>query len=429
MNAYSWLFALGVVLLALFLPVYSYLTLIYRELGRMTTGPVHEHLEIFEAEIEPRIRLNRRSAGRAFRILGHFWLAFLVLETTRGVFYFVSGTWESVVELVAFIALEVVIAMHFIPDILLYRTTGRWLVRLLPLLRASLILVWPVRVFLEGAESLARISEVESEKSEEQRTEEGIEALVEAAEEEGIIEPEQADLIEQVVEFSDKRVREVMTARPDIVSIRADADLEELHAKLLESGFTKLPVFEHSPDDIVGVVYSHDLLQIADTDLPKQYVRQLMKPVLFMPETKVGSELLREMRQKDQSIAVIIDEHGSVAGIATMEDLVEEIVGVGGAERTHPKLEMVREGTSSLVMRGSTGIGDVEEMLGVHFGDTSDETVTTIAGLLSHVSGKVPAPGEKCDLEGFRFEVLEANQRKVLRVKIQKLSGTAIHAS
>jgi CBS domain containing-hemolysin-like protein len=395
----------------------------------MTTGPVHEHLDIFEAEIEPRLKLNRRSAGRAFRILGHFWLAFLVLETTRGVFYFVPGTWESVVELVAFIALEVVIAMHFIPDILLYRTTGRWLIPLLPLLRASLVLVWPVRVFLEAAESLARISEIEMEKSEEQRTEEGIEALVEAAEEEGIIEPEQADLIEQVVEFSDKRVREVMTARPDIVAIQADATLEELHAKLSESGFTKLPVYEHSVDDIVGVVYSQDLLQVADSDLLKRQVRELMRPVLFMPETKIGSELLREMRQQDQSMAVIIDEHGSVAGIATMEDLVEEIVGVGGADGTHPKLEMVREGTSSLVMRGSTAIGDVEEMLGVHFGESADETVTTIAGLLSHVSGKVPAPGEKCDLEGFRFEVLEANQRKVLRVKIQKLSGTAIHAS
>ena len=428
-NGYSWLFALGVVLLALFLPVYSYLTLIYRELGRMTTGPVHEHLDIFEAEIEPRIKLNRRSAGRAFRILGHFWLAFLVLETTRGVFYFVPGTWESVVELVAFIALEVVIAMHFIPDILLYRTTGRWLIPLLPLLRASLVLVWPVRVFLEGAESLARISEIEMEKSEEQRTEEGIEALVEAAEEEGIIEPEQADLIEQVVEFSDKRVREVMTARPDIVAIQASATLEDLHAKLIESGFTKLPVYEHSVDDIVGVVYSQDLLQVADTDLLKRQVRELMRPVLFMPETKIGSELLREMRQQDQTMAVIIDEHGSVAGIATMEDLVEEIVGVGGADSTHPKLEMVREGTSSLVMRGSTAIADVEEMLGVHFGESADETVTTIAGLLSHVSGKVPAPGEKCDLEGFRFEVLEANQRKVLRVKIQKLSSTAMHAS
>jgi CBS domain containing-hemolysin-like protein len=148
-----------------------------------------------------------------------------------------------------------------------------------------------------------------------------------------------------------------------------------------------------------------------------------------MPETKVGSDLLREMRQKNQTMAVIIDEHGSVAGITTMEDLVEEIVGESGAEATHPKLEMVREGSSSLVMRGSTAIGQVEEMLGVRFGESADETVTTIAGLLSHVSGRVPAPGEKFDLEGFRFEVLEANQRKVLRVKAQKLTGTAMHAS
>ncbi|HXT25675.1 MAG TPA: hemolysin family protein [Candidatus Eisenbacteria bacterium] len=428
MSAYTWLFALGVLLLASFLPVYSYLALIYRELGRMTTGPVHEHLDIFEGEIEPKLNINRRSAGRAFRILGHFWLAFLVLQTTRGVGIFVRGFWESVIELAAFIVLEVVIAMHFIPDILLYRTTGRWLIPLLPFVRASLVLAWPVRVFLEGAESLARISESDAEKTEEQRTEEGIEALVEAAEEEGIIEPEQAELIEQVVEFSDKRVREVMTPRPDIVAIAANATLEDLHAKFTETGFTRIPVFEETIDDIAGIAHSRDLLQVADADLPKKQVRELMRPALFMPETKVGSDLLREMRQKSQTMAVIIDEHGSVAGIATMEDLVEEIVGESGSEATHPKLEMVREGTSSLLMRGSTAIGQVEEMLGVQFGESADETVTTIAGLLSHVSGKVPAPGEKFDLEGFRFEVLEANQRKVLRVKAQKLTGTAMHA-
>lgn len=429
MSGYTWLFALGVVLLASFLPVYSYLALIYRELGRMTTGPVHEHLDIFEAEIEPKLKINRRSAGRAFRILGHFWLAFLVLQTTRGVVFFVSGKWEAVIELSAFIILEVVIAMHFIPDILLYRTTGRWLIPLLPLIRASLFLVWPVRVFLEGAESLARISEQEKEQTEEQRTEEGIEALVEAAEEEGIIEPEQAELIEQVVEFSDKRVREVMTPRPDIVAIPADATLEELHAKFTETGFTRLPVYERTIDDTLGVAHSQDLLQVADEDLPKQQVRGLMRPALFVPETKVGSELLKELRQQNQTMAVIIDEHGSVAGIATMEDLVEEIVGESGEDATHQKLEMVRDGTSTLVMRGTTTIEQVEDMLGVHFGDNSDETVTTIAGLLSHVSGKVPAPGEKFDLAGYRFEVLEANQRKVLRVKAQKLTGTAMHAS
>ncbi len=420
MTTYRWVYSLGVVLLGFGLPIFSYLTLIYRELGRMNTGRVHEHLEIFEAEIEPRLKIKRRSGGRTFRILGHFWLAFLVLETTRGVVYFVPGTWESLVEFVVFLTLEVVIAMHFIPDMLLYRTTGRWLLPLLPLIRAAIWLVWPVRVFLEGAESLARISEHEPEMTQEQRTEERIEALVDAAEEEGIIAADQADLIEQVVEFSDKRVREVMTPRPDIVAIAAEATLEELHAKFVEKKFSKMPVYEKSLDDIFGVVHAQDLLHIADQDLPKRKVRELVRPVLFMPETKAGSELLREMRQKGQPLAVIIDEHGSVAGIATVEDLVEEIVGERWNDGKAPAPDVVREADGGLVMRGSMAIRDVEELLGVNFGKDADETVTTIAGLLSHASGKVPAPGDKVDLEGHRFEVLEANQRKVLRLRIRK---------
>ncbi len=423
---FSWLYILGILILTIGLPIFSYLALIYRELGRMTTGRIHEHLEIFEAEIEPKLHINRRSGGRTFRILGHFWLAFLVLETTRGVVHFVPQAWESVVQFVVFLTLEVVIAMHFVPDMLLYRTSGRWLLRLLPAVRLFMWLVWPVRVFLEGAESLARISEKDIEKSEEQRTEEGIEALVEAAEEEGIIEPEQADLIEQVVEFSDKRVREVMTPRPDIVAIAAEATLEELHAKFVEKKFSKMPVYEKSLDDIFGVVNAQDLLHIADQDLPKRKVRELARPVLFIPETKAGSDLLREMRQKGQPLAVVIDEHGSVAGIATVEDLVEEIVGESGYDAKQPAADVAREADGGLVMRGSMSIDDVEELLGVKFGDKSDAAVTTIAGLLSHVSGKVPAPGDKIDLEGHKFEVLEANQRKVLRVRVRKQVVAAV---
>jgi CBS domain containing-hemolysin-like protein len=432
MKNLSWLYASGVMILAFGLPVFSYLTLIYRELGRMSTGRIREHLDIFEAEIEPKLHINRRSGGRTFRILGHFWLAFLVLETTRGVVYFVPGTWESFVEFCVFLSLEVVVAMHFIPDMLLYRTTGRWLLPLLPLVRGAMWLVWPVRIFLEGAESLARIAEQEPERTEEQRTEEGIEALVEAAEEEGIIEPEQADLIEQVVEFSDKRVREVMTPRPDIVAVAADSTLEDLHTKFVETKFTKIPVYDKDLDDIFGVVYAQDLLHIADQDLPKRKVRELARPVLFMPETKAGSDLLREMRQKEQPFAVVIDEHGSVAGIATVEDLVEEIVGESGYDKKKPAPDVLRETDGGLVMRGSTSIEDVEELLSVQFGDKSDEAMTTIAGLLSHVSGRVPAPGEKIELEGYQFEVLEANQRKVLRLRIRKQAapqslGTATH--
>ena len=424
-----WAYLGSVLVLALGLPIFSYLTLIYRELGRMATGRVHEHLDIFEAEIEPKLRINRKSGGRAFRILGHFWLAFVVLETTRAIVYMVPNRWEAGVQFMVFLSLEVVIAMHFIPDMLLYRTTGRWLLPLLPLIRTAMLLVWPIRVFLEGAETLARISEQEAEKTEEQRAEEGIEALVEVAEEEGIIEPEQANLIEQVVEFSDKRVREVMTPRPDIVAMQAEASLEEMHAKFVETKFAKMPVYEKSMDDMIGVVHAQDLLQVADTDLPKRKVRELVKPTLFVPETKSGSDLLREMRQKNQSMAIVIDEHGTVAGIATIEDLVEEIVGESGADNRQPAPDAVREPDGSLVLRGSMTISEVEELLGVHFGENSDETVTTIAGLLSHVLGKVPAPADRIDLEGYRFEVLEANQRKVLRLRARRLAAASTQTS
>jgi putative hemolysin len=418
----QWSYIGSVLVLALGLPIFSYLTLIYRELGRITTGRIHEHLDIFEAEIEPKLKITRRSGGRTFRILGHFWLAFVVLETTRGVVYLVPNRLEAGVQFLVFLTLEVVIAMHFIPDMLLYRTTGRWLLPLLPLIRAAMWLVWPIRVFLEGAESLARISEQEVERTEEQRTEEGIEALVEVAEEEGIIEPDQADLIEQVVEFSDKRVREVMTPRPDVVAMQADASLEEMHAKYVETKLAKMPVYEKSIDDIVGVVHVQDLLQFADAELPNRKVRELMKPALFVPETKLGSDLLKEMRQKGQSMVIVIDEHGSVAGIATVEDLVEEIVGESNANNLQMAPDAVREPDGSLVLRGSVSIREAEELLGIHFGENVDETVTTIAGLLSTVSGKVPAPGDKVDLGGFRFEVLEANQRKVLRLRAKHLT-------
>jgi putative hemolysin len=131
------------------------------------------------------------------------------------------------------------------------------------------------------------------------------------------------------------------------------------------------------------------------------------------------------MRQKGQPLAVIIDEHGSVAGIATVEDLVEEIVGERWNGGKAPAPDVVREADGGLVMRGSMAIRDVEKLLGVNFGKDADETVTTIAGLLSHVSGKVPAQGDKVDSEGYRFEVLEANQRKVLRLRIRKRVAAA----
>jgi putative hemolysin len=421
----SWLYVLSVVLVASGLPVFAYLAIVYRELSRVTTGRVHEHLEIFEAEIEPRLHMQRRHAARTFRLLMHFWLAFLIVEMTRGVVYFVPGTWEAFLEFLVFLGMSVIGGMHFLPDMLLYRTTGRWLTPLVPLLRVFAWLVWPVRVFLDGAESLARISEQEPGSVAKERADsEAMEALVEAAEEEGILEHDEAALIEQVVEFSDKRVREVMTPRPDIVAVSADATLVELRRRFVETRFSRLPVFEKTLDDIFGVVFAQDLLQVPEQEMSGRRVRELVRHVLLVPETKSGSDLLREMRQKGQPMAVVIDEHGSVAGIVTVEDLVEEIVGElgggAGGEGRPPRADVVREPDGAYVVRGSVSISSIEELLGVRFGERADEAVTTIAGLLSHVLSRVPSPEDHIDLEGYRFEVLEANQRKVLRVRIRK---------
>jgi len=411
-----WLYGLGLALIFAGLPVFSYLAIVYRELGRVTTGRVHENLEVYETEIEPRLHMQRRHAARSFRLVAHFWLAFLILQITRGIVYFLPENWEGLVQYFVFLGIAVVGGMHFLPDMLLYRTKGRWLIPFVPLLRFFLWLVWPVRVFLDGAESLARISEQEPGAAETEKGDsEAIGALMDAAEEEGILEPDQADLIEQVVEFSDKRVREVMTPRPDIVAVSGDTTVQDLRKRFVETQFSRMPVFEKTLDDIVGAVAMQDLLQVAEAEMGRKYARELARHVLYVPETKSVSELLKEMRRKGERMAVVIDEHGLVAGVVTVEDLVEEIVGVGG----HTAADVARDADGSLVVRGSVSIPSIEELLGVQLGETAGETVTTIAGLMSHVLGRVPARGDSVDLQGHRFEVLEANQRKVLRVRIR----------
>src|SRR5262249_13015190 len=215
-------YTLAVLALGAGLTVFSYLDRVYRELGRVTTGRLHANLEIFEAEIEPRLGMDRRRGALTFNLLANLWLVVVAVETARGVIRFVPAAGEALVELLVFLLLEVMLAMHFVPYLLLTRANSRWLVPLLPVLRAVVLVTWPLRMLLELAISVAHISE-EEEPTAAQAQQEGIEALVEAAQEGGILVGDQAQLIEQVVEFSDKRVREVMTPRPDIVAIPATA--------------------------------------------------------------------------------------------------------------------------------------------------------------------------------------------------------------
>jgi CBS domain containing-hemolysin-like protein len=280
-------------------------------------------------------------------------------------------------------------------------------------------LVWPILAVLELAISVLRISEEEPSKPVAEQ--QAIEALVDAATEGGIIEQDEARLIEQVVEFGDKRVRDVMTPRPDVIAISAKATLEELRERVVETKFSRLPVYEKSLDDIVGIVMARDMLEVPDRDAGRRTVRELMRPALFVPEMKFGSELLKEMQRKNQQMAIVIDEYGLLAGVVTVEDLIEEIVGEIGEEDRRPAPDVVRESGGAMVLRGSVPVDKIGELFGVQLEAAAQHSdATTIAGLLNGVAGHVPKTGELVEFDGLRWEVLEANQRKVLRVRVRR---------
>jgi len=312
----------------------------------------------------------------------------------------------------------VLICVHFIPELLIVRTSTRWLKPLVPALQAALLIIWPLRASLELAISVARISEEELPPGT-QAQQDGLEALVEAAQEGGMLESDKAQLIEQVVEFSDKRVLEVMTPRPDIVAIPANATIEQMRRLLVETQFSRLVVYQQTLDDVVGIAHVQDLLRIPDSEAKHRTVRELARPALFVPETKLGSDLLKEMRRRNQQMAIAIDEHGLVAGVVTVEDLVEEIVGEMGNEETRVAPDIVREGDGSVVLRGSVSVAKLQELFGIEFANESDQAAITVAGLLNHIAGHVPRAGEQLDYEGLHFEVVEANQRKVLRLRVR----------
>jgi len=418
------LFTVGLFALTAGLVVASYLDRVYRDLGRVTTGRVHDHLDTFESDIEPRFKLERPRAALAFTLLARLWLVVVATVTALGVVYFVPNLWQAALEVVLLLGLEVVIAMQLLPVLLLAGVSGNWLAPLVPVVRVFLGLLWPIRAIVDLNISVLHLSEEEpSEPASEQQA---LEALVDAATEEGIIEQDEARLIEQVIEFGDKRVRDVMTPRPDVIAIPASATLEELRDRVVETKFSRLPVYGKTLDDIVGIVVARDMLEVPDRDAARRTVSTLMRPALFVPETKFGSDLLKEMQRKNQQMAVVIDEYGLLAGVVTVEDLVEEIVGEIGEEDRRPAPDVIRESGGAMVLRGSVPVDKVGELFGVQLETAAQHAnATTIAGVLNGVAGHVPKPGEVVEFDGLRFQVLEANQRKVLRVRVRPAASAA----
>ena len=248
-------------------------------------------------------------------------------------------------------------------------------------------------------------------------TEDDLRAMADVAADEKAIEREERRLIHSIFEFGDTVVREVMLPRPDMVAIEADATVEQAIERAIEGGFSRIPTFEDSTDNIVGLVYLKDLVRRARTGGGSEAVRASLRPAVFVPEQKRVAELLREMQEKQFHMAIVVDEYGGTAGLVTLEDLLEEIVGeiTDEYDVEEPGVEHLAGG--DLRVPGRMPIDDLAEELGVELPDTDSDTV---GGLVFSLLGHVPVEGEAVKCEGVEFRTERVQRRRIVSVRIRR---------
>ncbi len=244
--------------------------------------------------------------------------------------------------------------------------------------------------------------------------EEEIEAFIDVGEREGIVREEEGAILKSALEFGDTLVREVMTPRVEIIAIECAATLRALRDLVAQEKHSRIPVYRDNLDQMVGIVHIKDLVPFLGRGTPDDHIEQLLRPVHFVPETKRVSELLRDMQKSRQQLAVVVDEYGSTAGLVTIEDLLEEIVGEIADEHERED-DIVREGESTYLVAGLAELDRVEELFGAHL---SNGEYDTVGGLIFSALGRIPSPGEKLEVKGIRIEVLDADRRRVHRVRL-----------
>jgi putative hemolysin len=405
--------AFALLLLVALLTLVSYVDRVYQEIGKFLSREFQDNIDVFEQKVEPKLSVSRTRAALSMAILTQLTMA--AVSLLIGYVVFADEPWSiyEILQAAISLVLIVIVCNRFLPFLFFSRTRGSWLVRWTPLLRVLVYLVLPITIvlgFLQSVVSLTR----QNTREEPESSAEAVDALIEAGQEEGIIQEGDRDLIQSVVEFSGKTVREAMKPRPQMFAVPSDTTVERFIEMLRTKHYSRVPVYEGSVHNIKGIVYAQDVLQVPDTEARTRTLAGLMRrDVYFVPESKLGSDLLREMQRKNVRMAIVVDEYGGVAGLVTIEDLVEEIVGEIRDE--HEKPEIVREGERAFVVSGGTDVDRLGELFGTK---PEGKESATVAGLVSELAGHIPRKGEIIEGDGLRFEVLESTDRKVERVRI-----------
>jgi len=408
----NWAVALALVPLLGLLALASYVDRVYQEIGKFLSREFQDNIDVFEQKVEPVLGVSRSRASLSMAVLKQLTTATIALLV--GFALFSDQRWSAYEIAQAAISLIVIVIVfnQFLPFLFFSRTNGAWLIRWIWLMRILIYLVLPVTIvlgFLQSVVSLTR----ENTREEPESASEAVDALIEAGQEEGIIQEGDRDLIQSVVEFSGKTVREAMKPRPEMFAVPMETTVERFIEMLRTKHYSRVPVYDGSIHNIKGIVYAQDVLQVPDSEASKTLETLMRRDVYFVPENKLGSDLLREMQKNNIRMAIVVDEYGGVAGLVTIEDLVEEIVGEIRDE--HEKPEIVRENPDSYIVSGGMDVDRLAELFGTK---PEGRESATVAGLVSELAGHIPQKGETVDDDGLRFEVLESTDRRVERVRI-----------
>jgi CBS domain containing-hemolysin-like protein len=305
------------------------------------------------------------------------------------------------------------VLFDFLPRLLNALSKKKILGFFLPSYRLTRFLAYPLLM-------ITKIKESEEEQEElREASDEEIQTFIEEAQEEGIIETEERKLLKSVVEFGDTVVREIMTPRVDVTAIKSDTTIEKLRELVIKEKRSRVPVFKDRVDNIEGIVIAKDLLEYADDKYRNDSIEPLIRPVYYVPESMKVSELLNELQKRKQKLAVVVDEHGGVSGLVTMEDLVEEIVGEIQDEYDREEIQIIERGPSDYIVSGDAEIEEIEELFDLEFAENS---YITIGGLITHHLGRLPNIGEKIQIKNLSLEILEVDQKTVKKLRIKKRS-------
>ncbi len=411
----TWFAISATVVCAALLCLFTVVQVLYTESMRLRARDLPA-LQFFKETLEERIRIDADQGLLAFSLIKHTLLLLLGVCFLAARPAGVGEPWENLFEAALLAWLTMLVCTYVFAQILYRKTRGHWLLPLAPVLRLCALAVRPFTAILGFFQSLVDLSEP-IRASEENGQAGDIEALISAGEEEGIIEKDDRKLIESVVAFGDKTVREVMTPRPKIVAIEASRSLEDLRELVIEQQYSRIPVYEDTIDHVIGFVHVRDMFELDEAGREGRQVKELARPIRFVPETKPVNDLLREMQEDGTHMAIVIDEYGNTAGLATMEDMVEEILGEIHDEH-EPERDVHEQADGSFVMAGSLDLDRLHDLL--DFRPPEETESTTVGGLVTEWLGHVPHVGESIQRDGIRIDVLAGDELRVDQVRVSK---------